>query len=117
MIFQAGAGLSDQHTTVELATTSGTKADKATSDVWIPLINAALGYQFTQRVSLTADLTGLSIGDQKQLDANISLGYRVNKYWDTGIGYGIYDHETETSELKNKIKYNVLMLYVGYSFY
>ena len=117
VILQAGAGLSYQHTTVEMATTDGAKADKATSDVWIPLINAALGYQCSQRISLTADLTGLSIGDQKQLDANISLGYRVNKYWDTGIGYGIYDHETDTNELKNKIKYNVLMLYVGYSFY
>jgi len=117
IILEAGASVSYQHTTVELATTSGTKADKVSSDVWIPLVNASLGYQFTPRLSVTADLTGLSLSDQKQLDANISIGYRVNKYWDAGIGYGIYEHETETSELSNKIEYDVVMMYVGYSFY
>jgi len=117
VILRAGAGVSYQHTAVEIATTSGTKADKATSDVWIPLVNASLGYQFTPRLSILADLSGLSLSDQKQLDANVSIGYRVNKYWDAGIGYGIYEHETDTSELTNKIKFDVLMMYVGYSFY
>ena len=64
-----------------------------------------------------SNLTGLSIGDQKQLDANVSVGYRLNRYWDAGTGAGIYDHDIETAELNNRIKYNILMTYVGYSFY
>ena len=117
IILKAGGGLSYQHTAVDIATTDETKSETARSDVWIPLVNASLGYQFNPRLSVTADLSGLSLGDQKQLDANLSLGYRLDKYWDAGIGFGIYDHETETDELKNAIKYNVLMTYVGYSFY
>ena len=117
IILKAGAGLSYQHTVVDIATTDNVKSETASSDIWMPLVNASLGYQFNPRLSVVADLTGLSLGDQKQLDANLSLGYRLNKYWDAGIGFGIYDHETESDELKNAIKYNVLMTYVGYSFY
>jgi hypothetical protein len=117
IILQAGGGLSYQHTTVEMSTADGVTSDKASSDIWIPLVNASLGYQFNPRLSVMAELSGLSLSDQEQLDANLSMGYRLNKYWDAGIGFGIYDHETETDELKNAIKYNVLMTYVGYSFY
>ena len=100
-----------------MATTDDTKVDKTTSDIWLPLVNASLGYQFNPRLSVSADLTGLSLGSQKQLDASASLGYRLDKYWDAGIGFGIYDHETESDELKSAVKYNVLMTYIGYSFY
>jgi len=117
IILQAGGGLSYQHTVVDIATTDEVKSETARSDVWIPLLNASLGYQFNPRLSVLADLTGLSLGSQKQLDANVSLGYRLNKYWDAGIGVGIYDHETEADELTSAVKYNVLMTYVGYSFY
>ncbi len=117
VILDIGAGISYQHTVVELARTDDTKSDKATSDIWLPLVNASIGYQFNPRWSLLADLSGLSLSDQSQIDANVSVGYRLNKYWDAGIGYGFYDHETETDELKNTIEYNVLMTYVGYSFY
>jgi membrane-associated phospholipid phosphatase len=117
IILKVGAGLSYQHTTVEMATTDDTKIDKTTSDIWLPLVNASLGYQFNPRLSVSADLTGLSLGGQKQLDASVSLGYRLDKYWDAGFGFGIYDHETESDELKSAVKYNVLMTYIGYSFY
>lgn len=117
IILQAGGGLSYQHTVVDIATTDEAKSETARSDVWIPLFNASLGYQFNPRLSVLADLSGLSLGSQKQLDANVSLGYRLNKYWDAGIGVGIYDHETEADELTSAVKYNVLMTYVGYSFY
>lgn len=117
IILTAGGGLSYQHTAVEIATTDGAKSETARSDVWMPLVNASLGYQFNPRLSVTAELSGLSLGDQKQLDANLSLGYRLNKYWDAGIGFGVYDHETETDELKSAVKYDLLMTYVGYSFY
>lgn len=117
VILQMGGGLSYQYTSVKLETTDGIKSARASSDIWIPLLNASLGYQFNPRLHILADLGGLSLGDQKQLDGSISLGYRLNKYWDAGIGAGIYDHSTESSELRSEIKYNVLMTYIGYSFY
>ena len=117
IILELGGGLSFQHTVVEIATSDGIKSDKATGDVWIPLLNATLGYEFNPRLSLIANLGGLSLSDQKQLDASISLGYRLNKYWDAGIGVIMYDHDIETDELKNSIEYDGLMTYVGYSFY
>ena len=100
-----------------MSTADGITSDKASSDIWMPLVNASLGYQFNPRLSVMAELSGLSLSNQKQLDANLSMGYRLNKYWDAGIGFGLYDHETESDELKSAIKYNVLMTYVGYSFY
>ena len=69
------------------------------------------------RLSVVADLGGLSLGDQKLLDASLSVGYRLDRYWDAGIGYGLYQHDTESSGLSNDVKYEVLMTYVGYSFY
>jgi len=117
-ILQLGGGIAYQHTTVELSTTSGeVVSSKATSDIWMPLVNAAVGYQFNPRLSVVATLGGLSLSNQKQLDANISMGYRLDRYWDAGIGYGIYQHDTESSELSSEVDYEVLMTYVGYSFY
>ena len=117
-ILELGGGIAYQHTTVELSTTSGAVvSSKATSDIWLPLVNAAVGYQFNPRLSVVAELGGLSLSDQKQLDATLSLGYRLDRYWDAGIGIGHYRHDIETSDLSNELEYNVLMTYVGYSFY
>jgi hypothetical protein len=116
-ILELGGGVAYKRTAVELATTSGTATSKATSDTWIPLANAVAGYQFTPRFSVAAEISGLSLNDQEQFDASISLGYRLDRYWDAGIGVGIYDSKTESSELSSEIEYNVLMTYVGYSFY
>ena len=117
-ILELGGGIAYQHTTVELSTTSGAVvSSKATSDIWLPLVNAAVGYQFNPRLSVVAELGGLSLSDQKQLDATLSVGYRLDRYWDAGIGIGHYRHDIETSDLSNELEYNVLMTYVGYSFY
>ena len=59
----------------------------------------------------------VSLSDQEQLDANVHLAYRFNRHWDAGIGYGIYDTQRDTAELKNDVSYEVLMTFVGYSFY
>jgi len=114
---EVGAGIAFQRTIVELATTDDTQSSEATSRVWLPLVNALVAYDFTPRWSAAAELSGLSLGDDEQLDANISVGYRFDRYWDAGIGYGIYQREAEVEELYNKAEYELLMTYVGYSFY
>ena len=117
IILLAGMGLSYQHLVVELDTTAGTKREKAKSDILLPLVNASLGYQFNPRFSVTAELSGFSLSGQEQLDANISLMYRINKKWDAGVGYGIYNHDTESGGLRNEVEYNMLMMFVGFSWY
>lgn len=117
-ILEFGGGIAYQRTTVEISTTSGViTSSEASSDIWLPLVNAAAGYQFNPRLSVVAEVGGLSLSNQKQFDASLSVGYRLDRYWDAGIGYGIYQHDTESSDLSNDVKYNVLMTYVGYSFY
>ncbi len=110
-------GLSYQHLVVDMVVSDGTKPEKAKSDILIPLVNASLGYQFNPRFSVAAELSGLSLSDQEQLDANISLMYRINKKWDAGVAYGIYYHDTESGGLRNDVKYNLFMLFVGFSWY
>ena len=117
-ILELGGGISYQRTNMKLSTTSGTEvSSQANSEIWMPLVNAALGYQFNPRFSVVADLAGLSLDDKELLDASLSVGYRLDRYWDAGIGYGIYQHDTESSGLSNDVEYEVLMTYVGYSFY
>ena len=117
IILQAGGGLSYQHLAVEMVGSISTTVEESKSDILIPLVNASLGYQFNPRFSVAAELSGLSLSDQEQLDANISLEYRLSKRWDAGIGYGIYHHDTQSGGMRNKVKYNVVMTYVGFSFY
>ena len=57
------------------------------------------------------------LSDQDQLDANVHLDYRLNRYWNAGIGYAVYDMKRNTDTLQNGLKYKILMTYVGYSFF
>jgi hypothetical protein len=42
LILEVGADISYQRTNVELITTSGTKSESVSSELWLPLLNAAL---------------------------------------------------------------------------
>ena len=117
LILEAGVGLAYQLIQFYLTTDDETKSADVRSDAWLPLINGMIGYQINPRVSVAAELSGYSLSDQEQLDANIHLEYRFNRHWDAGIGYGIYDAKRDTAELKNDIEYDILMTFVGYSFY
>ena len=63
IILEVGGGISYQHTTVELETTSGAINSAARSDIWLPLVNATFGYAFNPRLSVVAELSGLSLSD------------------------------------------------------
>ncbi len=117
LILRFGGGLSYQNLVVNLKTISNTKIETAKSDILIPLVNAILGFQFHPRLLLLAELSGVSISNQEQLDANISLLFRLSQKWDVKVDYGIYKHDTERSGLRNKAEFNLLMCSVGYSWY
>jgi hypothetical protein len=117
LILEVGASLAYQRIQFSLATQDESKGSSVTSSEWLPMINGVIGYQINPRVSVAAELSGLSLSDQKQLDGNVHLAYRFNRHWDAGIGYGIYDGKRDTAELRNDISYDILMTFVGYSFY
>ena len=117
LILEAGAGLVYQRIQFALATSDLSKAAEVKSTEWLPVVNGVAGYQITPRVSVAAELSSLSLSDQELVDANVHLAYRFNRNWDAGIGYGIYDSKRDTAELKNEINYDMLMTFVGYSFY
>jgi membrane-associated phospholipid phosphatase len=117
LILEAGAGLLYQRIQFALSTQDLAKAAEVKSTEWLPVVNGMIGYQINPRVSVAAELSGLSLSDQEQVDANVHLAYRFNRHWDAGIGYAIYDTKRDTAELKNDVSYDVLMTFVGYSFY
>jgi hypothetical protein len=117
LILKAGVGLAYQRINFTLSTQDQTKFAEVSDSEWLPLVNGIVGYQINPRVSVAAELSGLSLSDQELLEANVHLAYRFNRHWDAGIGYGIYDTQRDTAELKNDVSYDVLMTFVGYSFY
>ena len=117
LILEAGVGLAFQRIQFILSTQDGSKAAEIKSTEWLPLINGKVGYQINPRVSVVAELSGLSLSDQKLIDSNVHLGYRFNRHWDVGIGYGFYETKRDTAELRNDVSYDILMTFVGYSFY
>ena len=117
LMLEAGAGIAYQSTKVAMTTEDGSKYADVSNTEFIPLVNALIGYEITPRIYVAAELSGLSVSNQEQLDANIHLNYRFNRHWDAGIGYGIYDMKRDSPELNNEVSYDILMTYVGYSFF
>ncbi len=117
LILEAGVGVAYQRINFTLITQDQTKFAEVSDTEWLPLVNGVLGYQINPRVSVAAELLGFSLSDQDLVDANVHLAYRFNRHWDAGIGYGIYDTKRDTSELRNEVSYDVLMTFVGFSFY
>ena len=48
--------------------------------------------------------------------ASLMFNYMFDRHWDAGIGYAEYNRRTDTSELLNEVKYNIIVLNVGYTF-
>lgn len=117
IILQVGGGLSYQHTVIDISTADGVKSQTSKSDVWIPLVNASFGYEFTPKLSVMTRLGGLSISDQKLLDVNVLLVYRGGEYMDISIGYGIYRYDTDKDGLHSNVESDAFMVHVGYSLY
>jgi hypothetical protein len=44
------------------------------------------------------------------------FNYLFDRHWDAGIRYAEYNRRTDTSELLNEVKYNIVVLNDGYTF-
>jgi len=116
--FKIGAALSAQRTVVELATTENPPANSGRVDDWVflPLLHLEGAYNIGTHMALIAEGSWISTSNDDHLDASLMFNYMFDRHWDAGIGYGEYKRETDTSELFNSVKYNVVILNVGYTF-
>jgi hypothetical protein len=63
-----------------------------------------------------AEGSWMKTSEYEHLDASLMFNYLFDRHWDAGIGYAEYYRRTDTSELLNEVKYNVIVLNVGYTF-
>lgn len=112
-----GASLSYQLTEIDLKTTDNSVSAKLDNSVYLPLLHTSVGYRFTPRIALYAEFNGISLSDDSMRDGNLVLRYKLNRYWDVGIGGGYYERSIKTSELNNDVEYNTGYITVGYTFY
>ncbi len=115
---KTGASIINTRTVLELKTDEGPLISSKVDDrVTLPLLHLGFEYQFSRRWSLQADISAISLSDDKQVDGSILVAYEFDQHWDTAFGYSYYDREINTSELYNSASYDILTLVVGYRFY
>lgn len=114
-----GGALSAQRTVVELETNETvTPVTYGKVDDWIilPLLHLEGAYHISKSMILTAEGSWIETSEDEHLDGSLMFNYLFDRHWDAGIGYAEYKRRTDTSELLNEVKYNVIMLNVGYTF-
>ncbi len=113
-----GGAVSAQRTVVELATTEEPPANYGKVDDWVflPLLNAEAAYNIGSNMALIAEGNWISTSSDDHFDGSLMFNYMFDRHWDAGIGYGEYKRRTDVSELFNSVKYNVVLLNVGYTF-
>jgi len=110
-----GVGLAYQNIEVDLAMEDQTVAATVEDFVVLPYLHASVGYQIGPRWSAGLSLEGISLSDDTMFDGSIHLDYRISDRWDFSIGYKYCARDMETSELTNKVVYNVPYLSVSFS--
>lgn len=116
--FKIGGAISAQRTVVELSSTDDPPTNYGKVDDWVflPLINAEAAYNIGSNMALIAEGNWMSTSNDYNFDASLMFNYMFDRHWDAGIGYGEYKRRTDTSELFNSVKYNIVLLNVGYTF-
>jgi len=116
--FKVGGALSAQRTAVELSSTDDPPTYYAEVDDWVflPLMNLEGVFNIKSNMAFIAEGNWISNSNDEHLDASFMFNYMFDRHWDAGIGYGEYKRRTDTSELFNSVKYNIVMLNVGYTF-
>ena len=104
-----------QYLDVELATEDLSVHSKVNDTTALPMGNAAAAYMFNDNIGLALMVDGIVLPDDWMLDAGLFLEYHFSEQWDVTAGYQYYAREIDTSQLVNKINYNIPYLAVAYS--
>jgi len=73
-------------------------------------------YHLGKNMAFTAEGSWIETSEDEHLDASLMFNYMFDRHWDAGLGYGEYKRRTDTSELLNEVKYNIIVFNVGYTF-
>ena len=109
-----GIGVMWQELEVILATADGSLSAGVEDTALVPYLAGNVGYSFTEKLSASVVADGVSLSDDWFLDIAAFLNYRVSHHWDFSAGYMIYARDIETSEIKNKVAYQVPYLAVAF---
>ncbi len=113
-----GGALAGAQTTAELQTADGTIQSKVQDFVVLPLLYTSVGYWVPKsKWRAELDVSGMSLSEDKELDAGIMFHYQFSPNWDAGAGLRTFVREIDTSKLKNKIQYDWFGFSVGYTFF
>ncbi|MFV2058507.1 MAG: phosphatase PAP2 family protein [Thiohalomonadales bacterium] len=116
--FRVGASLIYTRTVLELYTTEGPALlEKIDDKMWLPLLNLGLDYEISRKWSFAADVSAISLSEDKQVDGSLLFSYQFDQHWDGAFGYTFYSRDIETSTLANRARYDILTLVAGYSFF
>jgi membrane-associated phospholipid phosphatase len=116
--FRVGARLVYTRTVLELDTTTGTPVSAKVDDrVWLPMVSAGMDIKISHKWSFIADIAGISLSNDKQIDGSLLFSYQFNPKWDAAFGYNYYERDIETSELTNHAQFDMVSLVTGYSFH
>lgn len=112
-----GAALSVTRTVIELSTQDQTVSAKVEDLVALPLAYLGIKYNFNSQWQVSAQARGIDLSEDNYFVTDTGVKYRINKRWDAGLYVGTYARDIKTSDLRNDIRYDLVYVTAGYSFY
>jgi len=116
-VLKLGAGLSVSENEVELSELTGVRTSStASSIVALPIGHIHTGLKIGSQSELYAEVDAGGGGNEYILDATIQYRYKMSKHWDIGGGYRFQSLRIDTSELYNHYAADNIVMNLGYSF-
>lgn len=111
---KAGAGVSIQDTSIEIAT--ATQYTKGEDTGIIPIVHLHASVDLSREWRLFAEVDGLAVAsDDYFIDATAQVQWRFHPRWDLSFGYRYYATAFDESNLANELQMHRVVLGIGYS--
>jgi len=116
-VLKLGAGVSVSENEVELSELTGAKQSSTVSSVVaIPIGHIHTGLKIGSQSELYAEVDAGGAGNEYMIDATLQYRYKMSKHWDIGGGYRFQSVRVDTSELYNHYAADNIVMNLGYSF-
>lgn len=118
LVTKVGLALVSQYSEAEVYQDPDDRETLHKSSEWlfIPLVNATLGYKFTPEFLISLDSSYGDNGSASITDWTGSLNYQLNDRWSIGAGYNWYERDHEKSEAFKNIEFDNYFIKLGYHF-
>jgi len=112
---KVGAALAYQYLETSLTTEDESVSAEVKEHLFLPLVNASLGFHFTPKLSAAIQAEGMYLSNNASLEAGALVNYRVTERWDFTAGYTYYQRNIDQSDIKNDVVYHAPYLGVAFS--